>query len=406
MATGGIRIGRLFGVNIHIDWSWLFIFVLVTWNLAAVFGQFHPEWGGGLQWGLSLLAALLFFGSVLAHELAHSLVAKARGVPVRNITLFLFGGVSNIQREPETPQGEFVMAILGPVTSLVIGGVLLLVAGALAGPLGAVANPGAIIGQLSPGVTLLMWLGSINIVLGIFNLTPAFPLDGGRVLRSILWAATDSLTRATRWASWIGQGIAWLMILAGIAMVFGVTIPFFGTGLVGGLWLAFIGWFLSNAASQSYRQVVINDMLDDVPVTRLMRRDPPTVSPDVTVSTMVQECIVGTDDYGFPVVNEAGTLLGIVTLQDVRGLPRQEWDRTYVRNIMTPAERLIVVHPGEDASDALNELLQRDIRQLPVMEDGHMVGLVRRRDIMRWLQISSGDGRGGRSEEFEDRLER
>jgi len=184
---GGLRVGRLFGINIHIDWSWLFILLLVTWNLAAVFGQFHPDWGGGLQWGLALIAALLFFGSVLAHELAHSLVAKARGVPVRSITLFLFGGVSNIQREPETPQGEFLMAIVGPLTSLVVGGLLLLLAGAIAGPIGsAMTQPGNVIGQLSPLTTMVFWLGSINVVLGIFNLTPAFPLDGGRVLRSIL----------------------------------------------------------------------------------------------------------------------------------------------------------------------------------------------------------------------------
>ena len=393
-AGSGFRIGRLFGINIHIDWSWLFILVLVTWNLSAVFGQFHPEWGGALRWGLALGAALLFFGSVLAHELAHSLVARRRGVPVRSITLFLFGGVSNIQREPETPQGEFVMAIVGPLTSLVLGGILLLVANAVVGPItGGMADPGNVVGQLAPLSTLLFWLGSINVVLGIFNLTPAFPLDGGRVLRSILWAATDSLRRATRWATWIGQGIAWVMILGGIAMVFGVSIPFFGTGLIGGVWLAFIGWFLSNAASQSYRQVVINDMLEDVPVMRLMRRDPPLASPDVAVSVLVHDRIMGTDDYGFPVVDGAGALVGVVTLQDVRGVPRQEWDTTMVREIMTPRERLVVATPDEDAAEALNQLMQRDIRQIPVMEDGHMVGLVRRRDIIRWLQLSSQEER-------------
>ncbi|HHX45152.1 MAG TPA: CBS domain-containing protein [Chloroflexi bacterium] len=401
-ARGGLRIGRLFGITLQIDFSWLFILVLVTWNLAFVFGQFHPEWGAGVQWGLALVAALLFFASVLAHELAHSLVAKARGVPVRNITLFLFGGVSNIQREPDTPQHEFVMAIVGPLTSLVVGGLLLVLAGVLAGPIAAApTDPGNVIGQLSPITTMVYWLGSINVVLGLFNLTPAFPLDGGRVLRSILWAATDNLRRATRWASWISQGIAWLMIVAGIAMVFGVTIPFFGTGLVGGLWLAFIGWFLSNAASQSYRQVVINDMLDDVPVAQIMRRDPPVCSADVVVSTMVQECIMGTDDYGFPVVDAAGTLVGMVTLQDVRGVARREWETTPVRQIMTPMDKLIIVHSGEDASEALNQLLQRDIRQLPVMDDGHLVGMVRRRDIIRWLQLAPGE-RGREGEWRED----
>lgn len=389
----GFRIGRLFGINVHIDWSWLFILVLVTWNLVAVFGQFHPQWGGLLIWALALGAALLFFVSVLAHEMAHSLVAQARGVPVRNITLFLFGGVSNIQREPETPQGEFVMAIMGPITSLVLGGILLVIAGVIAGPIpGRIIDPGSVVGRLTPLGTLVFWLGSVNVVLGIFNLTPAFPLDGGRVLRSIFWAATNNLRKATRWATWIGQGIAWLMVLAGIAMVFGVSIPFFGTGLIGGVWLAFIGWFLSNAASQSYRQVVINDMLDDVPVARLMRRNPSLASPDATVSDLVYDRIMGTDDYGFPVVDGGGRLVGIVTLQDVRTVPRQAWETTLVREIMTPRAKLVVVTPDEDAAEALNQLMQRDFRQLPVMRGDELLGLVRRRDILRWLQLSSGEG--------------
>ncbi|MGD8624821.1 MAG: site-2 protease family protein, partial [Anaerolineae bacterium] len=222
----GFKIGRLFGIDIRLDWSWLLILVLVTWNLSAVFGNTHPDWGPGLTWGVAIIAALLFFGSVLAHELAHSLVARARGIPVRNITLFLFGGVSNIQREPPSAGIEFVMAIVGPLTSVVLGVLLLVIGGLGTGTLSqSISDPNDVVAQLNPLTTLLIWLGSVNILVGLFNMIPAFPLDGGRVVRSALWAAIDDLKRATRWASWLGQGIAWLMIVAGVSMIFGLNVP-------------------------------------------------------------------------------------------------------------------------------------------------------------------------------------
>lgn len=387
---GGFRIARLFGINIYLDWSWLLIFLLVTWNLAVVFSQVHPAWGPALNWEIAVVASLVFFASVLAHELAHSLVARAQGLPVRNITLFLFGGVSNIEREPPSPGSEFLIAIVGPITSIVIGAIFLWAANFLAGPLpAAVADPVRAIAGLEPLPTLLLWLGPINILLGIFNLIPGFPLDGGRILRSILWAVTKNLRRATRWASWVGQTIGWLMIIAGIAMVFGLEIPVFGRGLVGGLWLAFIGWFLNNAAIQSYQQVVVQDILEGVPVARVMRANVPTVPPNVPVSMLVQHYLIGTDERAFPVL-EGDHVIGLVTLEDVRKAPHQEWETTSVRQIMTPADELAVVTPRDDAADALNKLIQRDVRQVPVMQDGHLVGMVRRRDIVRWLQLQGG----------------
>jgi Zn-dependent protease len=183
----GLRIGRLFGIAISVDWSWLLIFLLVMWNLATGFAQMHPTWGPGLIWSLAIVAALLFFASVLAHELAHSIVARAQDIPVRNITLFLFGGVSNIQQEPRSPRAEFLMAIVGPLTSIGIGVICLLAASAVVRlPADAAANPASALVARGPVATLLTWLGSINILLGVFNLIPGFPLDGGRVLRAIL----------------------------------------------------------------------------------------------------------------------------------------------------------------------------------------------------------------------------
>jgi Zn-dependent protease/CBS domain-containing protein len=389
-ARTGFTIGRFFGIRINVDWSWLLIFILVAWNLGSLFGNVHPDWARALRWSVALFAALLFFLSVLAHEMAHSLMARAQGIPVRSITLFLFGGVSNIQREPPSARAELLITIVGPITSIVIG-LLVTAAGSALAPMADVSlgDPTAVAAQLSPLATVLLWLGPINIVLGLFNLIPGFPLDGGRLRRSLLWAVTDSLRRATRWASSVGQFIAWLMIIAGISMVFGVQIPFFGTGL-GGLWLAFIGWFLNMAAAQSYRQVLITDILEDVPVSRLMQRDPPTVPDTITVADLVQDRLMGTDERAFPVVQN-GNLEGLVSLQDVRRLDRNQWETRTVRDIMTPASDLVTLAPAEEADDALHKLQQRDVRQLPVLENGRLTGMLRRRDILRWLQLQGED---------------
>jgi CBS domain-containing protein len=242
--------------------------------------------------------------------------------------------------------------------------------------------------QFPPLTTLLLWLGPINILLGVFNLIPGFPLDGGRVLRSILWGITGNLRRATRWTAYIGQLVAWLIIVAGIAMVFGIDVPFFGSGLVSGLWLAFIGWFLQSASAQSYQQVVARDLLEGVPVSRLMRTDVPSVSPGISVSSLVHDHIMGTDEHAFPVL-DAARLVGLVTLEDVRKVPRDEWERTSVSQIMTPRDRLVVMAPGDDASEALEKLAQHDIRQVPVLQMDTFIGLLRRRDLVRWLQTQS-----------------
>lgn len=387
----GFRLGRLFGIELHVDWSLLLIFFLITWNLSSGFASIHSDWGALLTWGTAVLAAILFFGSVLVHELAHSLVARSQGLPVRRITLFLFGGVSNIQREPPSPISEFLIAIVGPISSILLGAAFIAVSGVSAQTL----MPGAgqtnmdVLRGLGPLSTLLLWLGPINIVLGIFNLVPGFPLDGGRIVRSILWALTDNLRRATRLASYLGQGVAWLMIGSGFAMVFGIRIPFFGTGLVSGLWLAFIGWFLHSAATRSYQQVVIRDLLEDVPVSSMMRDDTPSVAPDLTVNQLVNDHFMRSDHQAFPVI-EGGKLVGLVGMEDVRSVPRDGWGSKLTRDIMRSTSDLAAVGPNEDAADALDMLRQREARQLLVLRNGsELVGLLRPQDIMRWLQLHS-----------------
>jgi Zn-dependent protease/CBS domain-containing protein len=389
MLKKGFRLGRFFGIEVHIDWSLLFIFLLITWNLSNGFGSMHQNWNAVLIWATAILAAILFIASVLIHELAHSLVARNQGVPVRKITLFLFGGVSNIQREPPSPKAEFLITIAGPITSLLMGIIFIVISGIPMDVLISSAEENLdMVSGLSPLPTLLLWLGPINIVLGLFNLIPGFPLDGGRVVRSILWAITDNLRKATRWASYLGQLIAWVMVGMGIAMAFGIRVPIFGSGLISGLWLAFIGWFLHSAASSSYQQLVIRDLLEDVPVSRMMRMNAPVVPPNITVRVLVHEHIMRTDDHSFPVI-ELGKLVGLITLEDVRKVPRDAWDTTLIRDIMTPREELIVAEADEDAADALDKMRERDFRQLPVMRGPEIVGFLRRRDIIKWLQLYS-----------------
>lgn len=394
----GFKLGKLFGIQIRVNWSWLLIFFLITWNLATTFGSAHDNWGSVLRWGIAVLGALLFFTSVLAHELAHSLVAKSRGMTVQSIRLHLFGGVSNIQQEPPSPGAEFTMAALGPLTSLVIGTLLLAGVNLTTDvPTTRSINPQDFIANLSPIQTIFAWLGSVNVILGLFNLIPGFPLDGGRVLRAIFWGITDNLRQATHWASRIGQGIAWLLIFSGISMAFGVTLPIFGTGLISGLWLAFIGWFMHNAAVQSYQQLIIRDILEDVPVSDLMRKDPPTVSASTTVDTLVHSHIMQSDDHAFPVL-EQNQMVGIVTLDDVRSVNRDAWAATSVEDIMTPIDQLSVVSPDDCADEALKQLMGTDVRQLPVLDgEKDLRGVLRRRDILKWLQLETDVSTGSLS---------
>lgn len=249
---GAFRIGRLFGIDVGVDRSWGIVFALMAWNLTAVFHGWHPTWALLACCILALFAVLLFFASVLAHEFAHALVARSFGMSVRDIRLFLFGGVSNIEREPSSPGAEFWMAIAGPLTSFGLGvAFVALAAATLSVPPSEASDPVHVLSGLGPISTLFLWLGPVNVIVGVFNLLPGFPLDGGRVLRAILWKASGDLRRATLAATIGGRTLGWTFLLMGLAMVFGATLPVFGGGAGSGVWLTFVGWFLSSAASRS-----------------------------------------------------------------------------------------------------------------------------------------------------------
>jgi Zn-dependent protease/CBS domain-containing protein len=386
--TAGVRLGRIFGIQVTVDPSWIFIALLLTWSLTAAFGRWHPEWPVTTAFLVAVVATVLFFGSVLLHELAHSIVAKQFGIPVDRITLFLLGGVSNIEREPSSPKVEFATAVVGPLTSISIGLTLLVIASLMTGTTThALDNPAAAVSRFGPFEALLMWLGPVNIAVGVFNLVPGFPLDGGRILRAAIWAGVHDLHVATRIASIVGMAIGWLLVLLGVAMAFGAYVPFLGRGLIAGLWLAFIGWFLSAAASQTWRRQLAHEMLEGVDVSRLMRPPGAVVRAETTVAAFVNEWLMRSEERAFPVVQDAGRIMGLVTITDVRRIPRASWAATRVADIMTPSDRLITVVANEDGPEALEKLIRRDVSQLPVLDGDRLVGMLYRHDLARWIEL-------------------
>ncbi|HLT92711.1 MAG TPA: site-2 protease family protein [Woeseiaceae bacterium] len=385
---GQLHLVRLAGVDVYLDWSLLIIFFLISTSLASgLFPAWHPEWSAATSWLTALAAAALFLLSVLTHEMSHALVGRARGMSIRRITLFIFGGMAHLEEDPHDWRTELYMAAVGPLTSLVLGFLFIWLGSFSVGPLpDGPMQPEEIVRQLSPWGTLLLWLGPVNIVLGLFNLVPGFPLDGGRVMRAAIWGATGDLHKATRLASYAGRAFAWLLIAAGVAMILGMQVPLFGRGFVGGLWLTLIGWFLHNAALMSYRQLLLHSALKGVPVERLMLSGVRTVEPDVTLQAFVDDYVMGHEQRAWPVL-EGGRFRGIASLSDVRKRARDSWSQSHVRDVMTPAEAVLTVRPQDESERALLLIAQRGVNQLPVMDGERLVGLVRREDILRWLSL-------------------
>jgi len=363
---GGIPIGKIFGISIKIHWSWFFIFGLITWNLAA--GYFnqgdYESWSVGQRVLVGVIASILFFSSVLAHELAHSLVARREGIPIDSITLFILGGVAHITEEPRRPGIEFRMAIAGPLCSAVLGVISLLAFWATTG-------------TSEPVAGTALFLGIANIALAVFNLIPGFPLDGGRVLRSIIWWRSKNLRSATKTASIIGRAVGFGLIFIGIATVL-------ASQRWDGVWYALVGWFLENAAATSYRQLAIRDVLAGHKVSELMYIDCPTTPPSITIEQLVQHYILNTGRRCFPVVHDS-TVLGIVTMHDIKLIPRNRWATTTVGEVMTPLEKLKSVRPDDDLSYAMRIMTAGDINQLPVVEGGKVIGMVARDRLLDFI---------------------
>ncbi len=370
-----LRLGRIAGIEIGIHYTWALAFILIAWSLAqGFFPAYYPGWSQATYWITGVIAALLLFVSVLLHELAHSLVGKARGMNVRSITLFIFGGVSNLEDEPEKPSVEFAMTVVGPGASFILAGIFWGIA---------LAMPD----ERSPVAAVLMYLALINAILGGFNLLPAFPLDGGRVLRSILWRSTGDLGKATNIAATVGRFFGWGLIAFGVFELF--------TGnLLGGLWIAFIGWFLSSAADASRRELTVREHLGGAKVRDVMDAGTEAVSPGTSVEDLVDGIFGRYRRRALP-VSQNGRVVGIVTVSDIKKIPRERWTDTEVQEIMTRPP-LHSVSPDDDLYAAMQKLSRNDVNQVVVLRGDELSGMLTRADVVNFLQTREELGIGRR----------
>jgi Zn-dependent protease len=365
--TRELRIGRVLGIELSLDYTWFIIFFIVAAGLSTGwFAHYLPNVSAGLRWLVGGLAAVLFFASVLLHELSHSVVAIRSGLKVSGITLFLFGGVSKLTDEPKSANIELKMAIAGPLTSVVLAGVFLALSLVLRAGAGGVF------------ATVFHWLAIMNGFLAAFNLLPGFPLDGGRVLRAALWGWSSSLADATRIASTFGQGLGILMIVGGI-------LAFFSGGGFGGLWLAFIGWFLTQAAQSSYQQMMLRQALTGQPVSRMMTAAVEVVPADMTLEQVVHDYIMARNHPAFPVMQD-GQVIGLLCINEVRGVPREQWPRVTARQVAVGLSEHNTISPASDAGEAFVRMSQENCGRLVVVEGGALRGILSRTDIMRLMR--------------------
>jgi len=371
MLRSHIRLGRIAGIEIGLHYSWFIIAILITWSLVVQFRQTTPWWSTDVIWGAAIITSVLFFVTLLMHELAHSLLAKARGLKVRAITLFALGGVSQIESEAEDAKSEFWIAIVGPLTSVAIGFACI--------GLSRVAGWSSEGRAVTPVAAVLLWLGYINILLGIFNMIPGYPLDGGRVLRGIIWWITKNQAKSTRTAARVGQVVAILFILYGLYR-------FFLGENFGGLWLAFIGWFLLDAARGSVFQTELVTELRGRHVSDLMDRDCATVESHISVHDFVEEYLLRRGQRCFVVVQN-NAVVGLLTSAEVRKVRREDWPVTSLQSIMRPLSQVRAVSPDTPALQALEMMAKEDINQLPVISDGHLEGIFSRTHVLKFLQL-------------------
>ena len=365
-----IRFGRIFGIEVGLHYSWFLIALLIVMSLGSQFTANHPEWGQGVIWAISIVTAMFFFAALLAHEMSHALMARSHGLSTRSITLFALGGVASIETEPKDPKTEFWVGIIGPIASAIIGAVCLALAW-----MGGWA-PG--VTPATPGVAMLVWLGYINVMLAVFNLVPGFPLDGGRILRSIVWGITKDGAKSTRIAARIGQFVALCFIAIGILRFFG------GQGF-GGLWIAFIGWFLLTAASASMVQTRLTADLSGVRVSEIMTRDCAIVDGRSNLQTFVDEHLLRSGQRCF-IVQRDDEIVGLITPHEIKAVERQRWPYTTVLDVMRPLDDIHTVTPTTPVVDALETMGRDDVNQLPVVSDHHLEGVISRGNIVQFLQ--------------------
>ena len=364
-----INLFKLFGFEVRIDLSWIFIAILITWSLSVGFFPFHyKDLSTQTYWIMGVTGALGLFLSIIVHEFSHSIVARKFGMPMKGITLFIFGGVAEMDDEPPSAKAEFAMAIVGPLTSIALAagfyGVYLLGKQTLSVPVNGVIG----------------YLALINGILAGFNLLPAYPLDGGRVLRSVLWGAKKNLRWATKISSGIGSGFGLFLIILGLVQAL-------SGNLIGGLWWFLIGMFLQSAAKMSYQQLVTRKILEGEPVRRFMKTDPVTVSPSTTIRTLVEDYIYQYHFKMFPVVNSGDQLVGCITTRDIKEVPREEWGEKSIREVVSSCSADNTISPEADAMQALSTMNRTGASRLMVTEGDRLVGIIALKDMMRLLSL-------------------
>jgi Zn-dependent protease/CBS domain-containing protein len=368
--AGAFRVFGLLGFDILIHWSWVIIVLLLAWSLASSYlPDLYPNWPAGRRWAVGLITSLLFFASVLAHELAHAIVARRGGTEVRHITLYIFGGASALADEPRSAREEFRIAIAGPLTSIAAAGLF------------AIVWLGTKLLDLRSVYPVAGYLAYINLFVAVLNLLPGFPLDGGRVLRASLWGVKRNMLEATRIAGAVGRVFAGLLLGSGLVLVM--------TGVVlTGVWCMFIGWFLWNAAESSYQMLVVRTGLQGISIAGLIERDVPRVPPDLSLRTLAHEHVLRQNRRAFfvsPV--EDGDIQGLITLSDLRRVPEPDWDTTSVYRAMTPRDRLVTLTPHTDALDALRLMAEHHVNQIPVFDGHNAVGLLTRAGLIQAIQL-------------------
>jgi Zn-dependent protease/predicted transcriptional regulator len=375
LTRSGLLIGRVFGIPIYLHPSWVIIFVLITVTLQGQFAQQHPQWSPTQHWAVGVATSLLFFGSVIFHELSHAMVARIYKIPVTSITLFVFGGVARIGRDPSKAIQDFNIAVAGPISSFFLAGAFFLLT--IFFP--ETSMPGALGG----------WLCWTNIGLAIFNLVPGFPLDGGRIFRAIVWGATKDYTKATKVAAGSGKLVAYGLIVVGAWYALSQG------RWQSGLWLAFIGWFMLNAAQESVAQIEIRETLTGLRAADVMSNEVPTIARDISLEDYGHEALrtgrrchlVVTDDR----------LVGMMNVHTLNAVPREDWDVTSVQAVMIPRDKILLASPEEPLLGLLERLLAADVNQMPVVDGpecggAHIIGMVTRDSILRVMRTRAEVG--------------
>lgn len=366
-----IDLFKVAGVQIAIDYSWLIIFALVLWSLSAgYFPALHPGNTYIEYWIVGLVATLLFFASIVTHELSHAVVANRLGQPVERISLFIFGGMAHLGHEPTSARDELKIAAAGPITSFVLGAFFL-----------AIPRVFGLDESLSMWASVFNYLGFINFALGLFNLLPGFPLDGGRILRAVLWQRSGDFRQATASASEWGKGIAYGLIFLGALQIF-------AGALIGGIWLIFIALFLKGAASSSYQSLVIEQVLGSLHVSDLMVRDPITIDAETTVADVINDHFMRHGHGGYPVIRD-NHVVGLISLGQIRDCPAGERASKRVSEIMRPLDPAIVIAPTAPVSNALRQMAESDSGRLLVMEQERLIGLITRSAIAHFIMLRS-----------------